>query len=53
MTWAERNLVSLKAEHLKGSTNQEVDWLGRIDMDSGECSLNWESLTQFTSSVTW
>lgn len=36
--WAEFHLLSIKAEHLPGIHNVEVDWLSRRRIDKGEWS---------------
>ncbi|XP_070613470.1 uncharacterized protein [Erythrolamprus reginae] len=43
MSWAERHLASIRAEHISGIENTQADWLSRTTIDPGEWTLNPEA----------
>ncbi|XP_071971333.1 uncharacterized protein [Engystomops pustulosus] len=46
--WAEENVLSLTAVHLKGSENKEADFLSRYTLDPHEWCLNKEVFSHLT-----
>lgn len=40
LTWAERHVISLMAQHISGSTNVRADWLSRTQIDQLEWRLH-------------
>ncbi|XP_053114070.1 uncharacterized protein LOC128328270 [Hemicordylus capensis] len=51
LSWAESNLPSLMAYHVKGELNLVADWLSWVDIQLGEWALNPSVFTQITEKM--
>lgn len=40
LQWSEQHLLSIRAEHIKGTLNTRADWLSRQDIDQSEWCLH-------------
>lgn len=40
MSWAERHIISVKAEHISGSSHLQADWLSQTHLDPSEWQLH-------------
>ncbi|XP_068098726.1 uncharacterized protein [Hyperolius riggenbachi] len=49
LLWAEKNLASLKAVHLRGMLNQVADFLSRSELNQDSWSLNQEVFLEIVS----
>ena len=48
MTWAEANLLSLKAEYIQGTLNVRADWLSRQTLQEAEWALNPRTFSEIS-----